>query len=316
MPSINHILLTTDFSKAARATYTHAQALARLSGARITLLHVDEAPIADFAYTEDFVRYHSHMAELRNRLLSEDVVQLSQDGLTVHVETRTGSPAFVILETAQDLEVDLIMMARQSRRGLAQWLMGSTTRRVARRTQIPLWVLPAGVDEDHYPAPPPYSTILTATDFSEDSELGFQITAAWARMFEAKLVLTHIVPPPVEVMMFPGDAPVMLPQGLQQQIEEAQHNRLEQLVKHHGHQCQVRLDTGSPSEGIVRVAEREGAGLIMLPSHGKGAIRANMFGSTTESVLEIAKVPVMVLPRPWLQAQRETQNIILMPVLA
>ena len=99
--TLKHILLTTDFSDAARATYSHAEALAQISGARVTLLHVDEAPIADFAHSEDFVRYHSHMVELRNNLLEEDVTRLSNEGLEVSVETRTGSPALTILEAIQ-----------------------------------------------------------------------------------------------------------------------------------------------------------------------------------------------------------------------
>ncbi|MBH23830.1 MAG: hypothetical protein CMH57_05045 [Myxococcales bacterium] len=313
--TLKHILLTTDFSDAARATYSHAEALAQISGARVTLLHVDEAPIADFAHSEDFVRYHSHMVELRNNLLEEDVTRLSNEGLEVSVETRTGSPALTILEAAEELGVDLIIMARQSRRGLAQWLMGSTTRRVARRTRIPLWLLPAMAEGATAPAPPPYDTILTATDFSEDSELGLQSAVPLARALGAELLLAHVIPPPVEVMMFPGDAPVLLPEGLQSQLEELHKERLEHLVERHGHQCRVVLESGSAVEGIVRAAEREGAGLIVIPSHGKGAIRANLFGSTTESLLEIASVPVLVLPRPWLIAQRVGAEATLIPAL-
>ncbi len=61
----------------------------------------------------------------------------------------------------------------------------------------------------------------------------------------------------------------------------------------------VRCDTISdihdaPWEGIIAAAERSGADLIFMASHGRRGVRALLLGSETQKVLTHCKVPVLV----------------------
>ena len=58
----------------------------------------------------------------------------------------------------------------------------------------------------------------------------------------------------------------------------------------------VTVDTTSDSAGhaIVKRAEKMGAEMIVLGSHGHGALKRTILGSTTNYVLHHAKVPVMI----------------------
>ena len=62
-------------------------------------------------------------------------------------------------------------------------------------------------------------------------------------------------------------------------------------VKH-----RVLIETTSDSHGhaIVKKAEAVGAEMIVLGSHGHGALKRTILGSTTNYVLHHAKVPVLI----------------------
>ena len=57
----------------------------------------------------------------------------------------------------------------------------------------------------------------------------------------------------------------------------------------------VVLEDGPAADVIVRVAEREGAGLIVVGSRGLGQA-PRLLGSVSEAVLSHAHVPVLIVP--------------------
>ena len=56
-------------------------------------------------------------------------------------------------------------------------------------------------------------------------------------------------------------------------------------------------EDGPPADVIVRVAEREGADLIVVGSRGIGQA-PRLLGSTSEAVLAHARLPTVVVPAP------------------
>jgi nucleotide-binding universal stress UspA family protein len=56
----------------------------------------------------------------------------------------------------------------------------------------------------------------------------------------------------------------------------------------------VRKELGDPAEFIVRAAEETGAKMIFMGSRGMGAFGNLMLGSTSNKVLHLSKVPVVV----------------------
>jgi nucleotide-binding universal stress UspA family protein len=59
----------------------------------------------------------------------------------------------------------------------------------------------------------------------------------------------------------------------------------------------VVVEDGPAADVIVRVTEREDAGLIVVGSRGIGQA-PRMLGSVSEAVLSHAHVPVLIVPRP------------------
>ena len=57
----------------------------------------------------------------------------------------------------------------------------------------------------------------------------------------------------------------------------------------------IHAVVGDPGREITELAEREGADLIIMPSHGYGFFKHMMLGSVAERVVRLAHCPVLVL---------------------
>jgi universal stress protein F len=99
-------------------------------GGRITLLYVlDEVP----AYIA--AELPQDLGDRRNAEARVELKTLAQSVAgNVDVEVRTGAPAGQILQCAEDLDADLIMIASH-RPGLSDYFIGSTAARVVRHAQ-------------------------------------------------------------------------------------------------------------------------------------------------------------------------------------
>ena len=66
----------------------------------------------------------------RKRELSEAVGVLSARGVKVHAQEGHGDPADVIVETAKDVEADLVIVGSRGLSAVQRWLMGSVSSKV------------------------------------------------------------------------------------------------------------------------------------------------------------------------------------------
>ena len=68
------------------------------------------------------------------------------------------------------------------------------------------------------------------------------------------------------------------------------------FLQEHGYpKMNITILSGDPVKQIVHFAEESAAGLIMMPSHGRGMLTEMLLGSTTYSVVRRAHCPVLVL---------------------
>lgn len=58
----------------------------------------------------------------------------------------------------------------------------------------------------------------------------------------------------------------------------------------------VLIENAAPAEGIVRTALELGADLIVVGSHGRGAVQRFVLGSVAAKVVRQSSIPVLVVP--------------------
>jgi nucleotide-binding universal stress UspA family protein len=131
------ILMTTDTSEESYKALPWAQGFADLYSADLTVLSIVEE-----AYYPTLLGGASAMQVLTEAVphVREKVTaRLAADKVDAQLEvTQAMQPAQEILRIAEELKVDLIVMATQGRTGLDHLLMGSVTERVLRTSNVPV----------------------------------------------------------------------------------------------------------------------------------------------------------------------------------
>ncbi|MDU0460223.1 MAG: universal stress protein [Geobacteraceae bacterium] len=145
----------------------------------------------------------------------------------------------------------------------------------------------------------PFEKILTAIDFSENSELAFEYAVTMAKQFDAELIVMHVINEPVDLRGF--YVPHISFEQLEKEIEEGAAKMMENF-------CSSRLESfrnyttaivsGIPYDEIIRKADEVGASLIVLGTHGRTGLDHILFGSTAERVVRSANCPVMTIRLP------------------
>ena len=143
----SHLLVPSDGSELSSRAIDHAVNLAVALGARITFLHVvANTPIPLIGLGErldvqtmELLIAASHQES--DRILDQASLAASLAGVSAQCERVPGDlPHRAIVDTAQRLGCDLILMASHGRRGLSGLLIGSETQRVLTLAHCPVLV--------------------------------------------------------------------------------------------------------------------------------------------------------------------------------
>ena len=133
----NTIVFPTDFSTASDAALVHAAALARQSGGRLLIVHVEEPPLA-YGGGELYYGLPEPSSERILKML-EDVKPADPAVPYTHRLTM-GDPAAEIVRIATDEKAEMIVLGTHGRTGLTRLLMGSVAEAIVRRAPCPVLV--------------------------------------------------------------------------------------------------------------------------------------------------------------------------------
>jgi nucleotide-binding universal stress UspA family protein len=299
MPGIRTILCPTDFSDASRHAFEHAASIAGHHRARLVALHaVSPAPVLVAGYapmagayvTPDVVG--SEVQQARAQALEETRLARAA-GLETETLVKTGSTARVILETADEIEADLIVLGTHGAGGFEHLVLGSVTEKVMRKASCPVLTVPPRAQAT---SNLPFERMLCPVDFSQASLAAFDLACLLARESGARLTILHVVD-----WSHPGAshgvAHFEIPE-FARYLEEDARTRLRQMaedVEGTGLEPSIELAHGRPHRQVIATAEAIGADLIVMGVHGRHAISSRLFGSTTNHVVRSATCPVLTM---------------------
>lgn len=133
-------------------------------------------------------------------------------------------------------------------------------------------------------------SIVVGVDGSLDSARAMACAATLARSTGAELVAVHAVGllSVVEGQVRPSD---QVRDIIETQVAEWASPLAEAGVAH-----RIVLEDGPPGLVLLRVAERESAGLIVSGTRGLGSADGVVLGSTSHHLVRYSPVPVVVVP--------------------
>jgi nucleotide-binding universal stress UspA family protein len=145
----------------------------------------------------------------------------------------------------------------------------------------------------------PFTKILTAVDFSENSECAFGYALTLATQFNAELTIIHVINEPVDLRGF--YVPHISFEQLEKEIEESAAKMMETFCRSKlgtFSNYKTAIVTGIPYDEITATAARIDASLIVLGTHGRTGFDRILFGSTAERVVRSASCPVLTVRLP------------------
>ena len=138
--------------------------------------------------------------------------------------------------------------------------------------------------------------ILLPVDFPSPSPGMIRQAAFLARHFQSEIILLHVVPP----LTYPAG---MLESGYELTARDLHAEIIQRAQKELDQSLRSELDgiavkrlllRGDPAKEIARMARDEKVGLIVMSTHGRGALYRFLLGSVATKVLHDSDCPVWV----------------------
>ena len=140
--------------------------------------------------------------------------------------------------------------------------------------------------------------MLVAIDFSNLANQMVTEVGKLAGRLQSRVYLLHCVEPEPDFVGYDDDPKVIRDQIASQYHRE--HHLLQeyaQNLRDQGLDATAVLARGVFSEAILKHADKLNAELIVVGSHGKGALSSLVVGSCSQQVIRGATVPVVVVPQ-------------------
>lgn len=301
-PLFRSILAATDLSEASDAVLRAAGCLAAASGATLHVVHAFDLPATPYVdattglgTTTGLETFPERVRDARVALQAQciralpDGVEPATREVVIYVAHRA------IVERAQAVEADLIVLGPHRRRGFADALLGTTADRVIRTSPVPCLVARGELEL-------PLRRVVAPVDLSEPARNALDQAVAWSAALGVRsgdealpateLRVVHVVPRFLVAPDLPFDRALVGP-GLHADVQGA----LDRAGGASGLAVEEELLFGdSLPDTITAFAAREAAGLVVMGTHGYGAIRRALIGSVASGVARSAPCPVLLVP--------------------
>jgi nucleotide-binding universal stress UspA family protein len=298
---IRRILCPIDFSDHSRRALDHAIAIARWYESTVTVLHVfSSAPVAAFGPGPVVVEPMVLTPVDRDQLLADTKAFAEAErapGVRIDAVLREGNAAREIVEQANSMTADLLVIGTHGRSGFERLLLGSIAERVLRTASCPVMTVPIRLPDAVPAGPVLYKRILCPVDFSESSLHALKYAISLAQEADGQIAVLHVLAHEFEYTTgLEYDAGMTLHDFLKEREDALQH-RLHELVGSAPEFCRAEalMTHGKPWREVLRVAAEKQSDLIVMGVQGRGAADLLFFGSTTQHVVREALCPVLTL---------------------
>jgi nucleotide-binding universal stress UspA family protein len=299
------IVVGVDLTDASNEVLAVAAALTRRVGADLSILHVAPDPCAQpWAKGVDVAP-----GDLVDRWVGEAEARLRhfETGLEparVTTAVRLGSAAEEILRFAREARADVIVLGRHEASAPSHGRMGPVVSRVLEAAGCPVITAPTLEGERRViPSPPVRPSresgihgILVATDLSALSRAAVAFGRRLAGQMHCPLHVLNVVESP---WTRPAACPIPTPETIETLRRAArtfhQRDLLESLTDRTGDSLRPLVRVGDPATEILRCATQLGDDLIVLGTHGRGAVGRRFPGSVARDVVTRAVCPTVTI---------------------
>lgn len=265
-------LVASDGSEFSAAAVREAIGMATKCGAQVHVMSLVAPGVEHEGLGESILKQELDMAQAH---LDGIKVQAQAAGVACQTHLVQGNQIHEeIVDLADRIKADVIVMGRRGRRGLARLMLGHATAQVIGQAHCNVLVVPraAQVQGRH---------MVLATDGSRFADTAAVTAGALARVCKT----------PVTVVAVTTDE-----QSSEVRAEAAHTvDRVVALMRADGTAVDGKVLHGEPASAITGVARESQADLIVTGSHGRTGLERVLIGSTSERILNDTQCAVLVV---------------------
>ncbi len=292
------ILVPLDGSPLAEQALPVAARIARATNSALHLVHVHVAATPNPIVVEGLPvvdeELRSMAAEHEQTYLERTAAQLADDIFKPVVARLTGPVIQSLSGYASDIGAGLVVMTTHGRSGFAHFWLGSVAEGLARLSNTPLLLLRPGAGGAVGEVA--FRRVLVPLDGSPLAEEILEHARALAALDGGEIELLQIVDTlsvpeliPFHERFRPDERRVAAERAAAEQYLAGIAARAEPAA-----QTKV-LEAGQPARAILEEAERFGADLVALTTHGRSAVRGVAISSVTDKVLRAVRGPLLIV---------------------
>ncbi|MGM0419799.1 MAG: universal stress protein [Bacillota bacterium] len=275
------LLLATDFSESANKLINCLDEFKVLGLNSVYLLHVVETRRGGVSI-DVLEKYKEMMEETR------EVVEAR--GLEVEYDVVVGKPSDEITRAAKEQNCSMILIASHGQSIIKQIILGSTTYKVLRKSDVPVFIerYEKGKGKEKKPVCQiKFSRVVIPIDCTECSNVMIDNILSLDHTLQ-RVILVNSVERSFneeEMLIKKSEAAEDLA-VYRQKLEESS------FIK----DVKVVIDTGTASDLILKTAAEEQATLIMMPTLGVHHLEELKIGSTADRIVRKADLPLLMVP--------------------
>jgi len=185
------ILYATDYSENSVAALQFAHALCEKLKGNLLVLHVFDlsvtiASTVSLSYSRKEIKVFKEHKERLNSFC-EEYLGIEPDTLNITLKIIEGTPASEsIINCANELNVDLIVVGKKGESAIKEALLGSTTSALIEKADCPVMAIPEDVSNKEI------KTIVYAAAFEETDVLAIEKLVGIAKQIKASIHVVHI----------------------------------------------------------------------------------------------------------------------------
>ena len=285
---MSRIIIAVDDSERSEDAVAFGGALARRSGAAVTVAHAYPWHHLTLAGASEANQYLLEESERTIQRVSGSLRDLPA------LETRSlaeSSPARGLQELAEEQEAGLIVVGSSRTGPLGRVLPGSTAERLLHGSPCPVAVVPHGYRTAEQRG---FKVIACGWDGSPESDAALAAAQELVERMSASLRVIRVVEPPAYLTFPPA-----LGVSYEQYGQDARSNVEQALARRMAHlpaelEAESELREGFAARELIGVSGA--ADLLVLGSRGYGPLRAVLLGGVSGKVVAGAGCPVIVVP--------------------
>ncbi len=283
------ILIAVDFSEITDSVVNSALFIGKLFNSEITLLYAIEPPIITI-YDNPLLDNTEIILELENILkkkFSEHLdkyVELFQNaGLKADKVVEVGSVAETILETADNIQADLIIIGSHKKGLIEKLLLGSVAERVLNKARTSVLVVKGNELNK-------VEKILCGYDFLPNSQKALEIAVEIAKKTDAE----------IEVLHADHDEWFAHFKNIYEEVYNKKLSLLKQIeenLKGDNIKIKVKLEKGRPESVILNEIKNYKPDLTILGKRKSPDIRRIFLGTVAMKVIKETDKPILIVKR-------------------